>query len=165
MKIQNLIIFTFFSLSITIQAQDLKPSNSLCLNFGSGTVVSIDYERNWRNDKNNNLFIGSIGAGAGLKGEVWTLYDTVEDPEWYFVSPQKATYCIGNGINYLEVGVGGIYVAGNTTQPYIAYPILGYRFIGSNNTTFKFYMTWPISGIQTEDLGSVPFGISLGQLF
>ena len=83
MKIQNLIIYTFLSLSIASQAQVLKSKNSLCLNFGSGTVVSIDYERNWQSDKNNNLFFGSIGLGAGLEGEVWTLYDTVEDPEWY----------------------------------------------------------------------------------
>lgn len=147
------------------KAQVAKPKNTLCLNLGSGTFVSADYERIWQKGNNNNLLIGLIGAGLGLEGKPWQLYGKVEDPERYFVSPQKVTYCIGDGNGYLEVGFGGIYVSGNTTQHYITYPILGYRFIGKNNSTFKFYISWPSSGIKTEDLGFVPVGISIGQLF
>jgi hypothetical protein len=146
-------------------AQDFKPQNSLLLNLGSGTVVSFDYERNWKVEKSPNLLFASIGAGAGREGKVWMILNTLESPEWYFVTTQKVTYCVGNGTNFLEFGLGGIYVAGNTTQPYITYPILGYRFIGDNRSTFKFYLSWPFTGIKTDDLGFVPFGISFGQFF
>lgn len=165
MKTKNYITYSLLLLAFTCFAQDFKPNNSLCLNLGSGTFASIDYERNWQFENNKNLFFTSVGAGAGREGKVWSLLTTVEDPKWFVVSTQKATYCVGNGTNYLEFGLGGIYIAGNTTQPYIAYPVLGYRYIGYNNTTFKFYLSWPFSGIKTDDLGFVPFGISLGQLF
>ncbi|MCC5916958.1 MAG: hypothetical protein JJU02_06485 [Cryomorphaceae bacterium] len=168
-NISNLIVCLLILLSPSIfgQMQDAKPNNGLSLNLGSGTLLSIDYERIWRNEKNNNLLITSIGAGVGLEGKVWQFMANTDftSRDGYFVSPQKVTYNIGNGNNYLELGAGGILVLGNTTQPYIVYPIIGYRFIGNNNTTFKFFLSWPISGIQTDDLGFVPFGIGLGQLF
>lgn len=165
MKTKNHITYLFLLLAITCFAQDFEPNNSLILNFGSGTLVSIEYERNWKFENNKNLLIASIGAGAGREDKIWNPFYINEDREWYFVSTQKLTYCVGNGTNFLELGLGGIYVAGNTTQPYIAYPILGYRYIGFNNTTFKFYLSWPFSGIKTDDLGFVPIGISMGQFF
>ncbi|MCH8555994.1 MAG: hypothetical protein LAT76_12610 [Schleiferiaceae bacterium] len=165
MKLRDYFTYLFCLIVFGSIAQDYKPKNSLLLNLGSGTVASIDYERNWQFGDSKNLLFTSIGAGAGREGKVWQIFTRLEDPEWYFVSTQKVTYCVGNGTNFLEFGLGGIYVAGNTTQPYLTYPILGYRFIGTNTSTFKFYLSWPFSGIRTDDLGFVPFGISLGQFF
>ena len=165
MKVKNQIICLFFLIAFSSFAQNFKPNNSILLNLGAGTFASIDYERNWNLKKSKHLLFVSAGVGAGREGKVWMLINDIESPDWYFVTTQKATYCVGNGINFLELGLGGIYVAGNTTQPFITYPILGYRYIGKNNTTFKIYFSQPFSGIKTDDLGFFPFGIGFGQFF
>ena len=140
-----------------------ESKNSVVVNFGSGTVTSLEYERCLL-ERKNQFVIASAGVGAGMEGKVYTLSE-VENPNWYLVFPHKLAYSIGSNNNYLEIGIGGLFVQGNTTQPYLAYPTLGYRFIGNNKTTFKFYLSWPLSGIETNDLGFVPVGLSLGQFF
>ena len=161
--------FLFFmaamlSFPLFSQVKYREAKNSIIANFGGGVVGSLEYERAWF-ARENQFMISSIGLGAGVEGQVYNLFGDVEDPEWYVISQQKLTYNIGLETNFFEFGLGGIYVSGNTTQPYIAYPILGYRFIGENNSTFKVYIAWPFSGIETDDLGFFPIGINFGQFF
>jgi hypothetical protein len=161
---QNLLLFTIL-LSMSGLAQKSDRKNALNLHFGSGTLFSVDYERIWRNTKNPNLIIASVGGGVAMKGMVWKFYNKSPGSIDYFVAPHRITTAVGNGRNYLEVGFGGIYVHGNTTQPYLAYPLVGYRYFGSNRSTFKVYLSWPVTGIKTDDLHFIPFGVSFGQLF
>jgi hypothetical protein len=153
--------------SHTSRAQEERPKNTLGLNIGWGTIASLDYERIWQSPKTQNLWIASLGIGGGLEGDITAVGGRIpiQDLKWFLVVPHKVTYNIGKKHHFMEIGLGGIIVGGPTTQPYISYPVIGYRFIGKNNSTFKFHLSIPFSGLETDDLAFIPFGIGLGQLF
>jgi len=62
--------------------------------------------------------------------------------------------------------LGGTVIMGKTTQPYILYPILGYRFQSlKKKLNFKIFVEYPFSGAETDDILFVPVGVSIGETY
>lgn len=155
-------LLSFFTFA---QSQNPKKPNSFLLNFGSGTFTTVEYERDLLGGSFHNYLLTSLGAGMGAKIDLLSNSGSFDSSQWSFVATQKISYCMGSGVHFVELGLGGNYIQISKTQPYIVYPFLGYRFIGTNNTTLKLHVSLPFTGIHTDDLGFLPIGLGLGQFF
>ncbi|MGB4204332.1 MAG: hypothetical protein WBJ84_01800 [Bacteroidales bacterium] len=88
-------------------------------------------------------------------------------PEKYATIPHHITGNLGKGRHFFEFGIGGTIISGNTTQPYILYPIVGYRFLPltSDKFNFRVFGQIPFTGLETDDIIFIPLGLSLGVSF
>lgn len=140
---------------------DARPLNSINLNLlGDASLISINYERQFLVSP---AFILSSKLGLGYNFE----FIIFGNPEHYLTIPHHITGNIGKGRHFFEFGLGGTIINGNTTQPYILYPIVGYRILPlkSNEITFRIFGQIPFSGIETDDILFIPFGLNLGVSF
>ncbi|SIN65308.1 hypothetical protein [Algoriphagus halophilus] len=71
---------------------------------------------------------------------------------------------LGKSRHFFEFGLGGTIIGGNTTQPYLFYPIVGYRILPlkSKRLNFRVFGLIPFSGRITDDILFMPFGLNLG---
>jgi hypothetical protein len=81
--------------------------------------------------------------------------------------PHHLTANIGRKKHFFEFGFGGTYISGVTTEPYFAYPTVGYRFLPlkSDKLNFRVFSQIPFTGIDTEDIIFMPLGVNIGISF
>jgi hypothetical protein len=146
---------------------DRRPKNNINLNIlGDASIISINYER---------LFFitpcffltGKLGIGYNEEFKL-NIFGPSSPPKQYFAIPHHITGNFGKGRNFLEFGLGGTIIDGNTKQNYLLYPIFGYRLqpLKSNRVNFRIFGSIPFTGLKnTEDILFIPFGLSLGISF
>jgi hypothetical protein len=120
MKKSTIICITFLFIgnrSVFSQKYNIQPKQGIELQFGANSpVVSIKYQRFlWINSQQH--FTASVGGGL-----------------FYGVNfNQDLTYSIGDGRNFLEVGVLGLYTSTRfeyrTNYRYYVLPMIGYKYI------------------------------------
>ena len=91
-----------------------------------------------------------------------------DTPEKYLTFPHHITVNLGKGESFLEFGLGGTIINGNTSNNYLLYPIIGYRTqsLRSNVLNFRIfcmvYNFWNLG--DDEDVIFFPIGMSLGYI-
>ena len=101
-----------------------RPLNNIGLNlFGDASIISINYERQFE-VKQNFLLSSKLGYGYNEEFQL-CIFGPCQPPETYRTIPHHITGNFGKGKHLFEVGLGGTFIMGNTTQPYLLYPIVG----------------------------------------
>jgi hypothetical protein len=154
-----------------IQSVEDRPLNSISLNLlGDASKLSINYEKQFLVGES---FILTTKFGLGYNHEFRIcLFGPCSSPlKYYLTIPHHFTANLGKRRSFFEFGLGGTILYGETSQPYILYPIIGYRFLPlqSNKFNFRLYFQPPIQEIEGEfghpDIGWIPVGISIGSSF
>jgi len=168
------LILTFILLStrVVIFAQNpiepvgSRPLNSIYINLlGDASLISFNYERKFLISQ---TFLISSKLGLGYNEEFkLCIFGSCSPPKKYLTIPHHITGILGKGLHFFEFGLGGTIISGITTQPYIFYPIVGYRILPlmSNKINFRVFGQIPFSGLETDDILFIPFGLSLGVSF
>ena len=143
-----------------------RPVNSINLSFlGDASLISINYERRFLV---SHKFILSSKLGFGFNRELRICpFGPCPPTETYATIPHHITGNLGNGPHFFEFGLGGTIITGNKTQPYLLYPIVGYRILplSSDKVNFRVFAQIPFSGLETDDITFVPLGLSVGVSF
>ena len=147
-----------------------RPLNNISLNFfGDASKISINYEKQYLLTESGFL---STKFGLGYNQEFClSLFGlSCSNIEEYLTIPHHVTVNFGKRRSFFEFGLGGTILYGETSEPYIIYPIIGYRFLPlqSNKINFRLYFLPPPyadgpSG-QPDIIFSV-FGVSVGTSF
>ena len=171
-KIMLLLAFTMSSISLFAQSKaeladklNARPQNSIYLNFlGDASIVSLNYERLLFINP-NFFFSGKLGVGYNEEFLICFSEDCTS--ERFITQTHHITGNIGKGRHYAEFGLGGTLIDGNTDENYLAYPIVGYRLhpLRSDKFNLRIYGSIPFTGLDTEDILYVPFGLSVGVSF
>jgi hypothetical protein len=115
----------------------------------------------------SNFFLtAKLGLGYNEEDQ-WCLFGGCDPPEKYLTIPHHVSGNYGKGRHFFEFGVGGTIINGETSQNYLVYPFAGYRlqpFI-SNKFIFRAFACIPFTGLDTEDILFVPFGLCFGISF
>jgi hypothetical protein len=167
---KRIILIIVFAISGTFlfaknnrDSTDIRPINNINLNIcGDASIISLNYERLFL--INQNFFItGKLGIGYNQEFQI-CLFGTCSPPEDYLTIPHHITGNLGKGRHFLEFGLGGTIINGKTNQHYLLYPIVGYRLqpLKSNKVNFRIFGSIPFTGLETEDILFIPFGLSLG---
>jgi hypothetical protein len=149
------------------ESMDSRPLNSICLNLlGDGSLISGNYERQFF-VKSIFFVSGKLGLGYNKKFQLCIFGPCSSPPDKYLTVPHHITGNIGKGRHFFEFGFGGTIFMGKTTQPYLFYPIVGYKILPlrSNKLNFRIFGYIPFSKTQTGDILIIPFGLSLGLSF
>lgn len=174
---EDILFYNYKSLfkdSIRFQSNSsyLKPYNQLpkidrpktnvnLMLFGYASLISISAERSFF--INNNIFIcANFGIGYN---EEFLLFNTRE-PNQYYTYPHHITISFGRYRNFIESGLGGTYISGNTSQHYLLYPIIGYRLqpVNYNKINFRAFIHFPFTR-DIDDILFVFYGASVGFSF
>lgn len=162
------IIVILFNISTTLLSQtpsepvDSRPLNSIYLNLlGDASAISVNYERIFLIDPN---FILTCKLGLGCNEEFNILGPSEQQ---YLTIPHHITGNLGKGRHFFEFGIGGTIISGNTRQPYILYPIVGYRILPlkSDKFNFRVFGQIPFTGLETDVIIFIPLGLSFGVSF
>lgn len=157
---------------ITLFAQNTTDStltrslNSVSINLlGDASLISANYERLFP-IRDNVILTGKLGLGYNEEFKL-CLFGSCSPAKKYTTVPHHFTTILGNRRSYFEFGVGGTIVLGDTEENYFFYPMIGYRISSRNpkGVTFRIYVQYPISGVETEDIIFFPIGLSLGVKF
>lgn len=169
MKALILAILISLSAGMTASGQDnygpgnTRPLNSINLNFlGDASIISLHFERlfpvnpSW-------LISGKLGVGYNEEFQL-CLFGSCGPKRSYVTLPHHITAVYGKNRHFVETGLGGTYLFGDTEQNYFVYPIIGYRFMsrGPDKIIFRIFVQVPFSGLDTEDIVFVPVGVSIG---
>ncbi|MBT34180.1 MAG: hypothetical protein CMO01_31335 [Thalassobius sp.] len=150
---------------------DERPLNSISLNLlGDASLISINYERQFII---NPSFILSSKLGAGFNKEFQLNLcfsgscPNPPSPDTFFTIPHHITGNIGKERHFFEFGLGGTNIVGNTSQPYLFYPIIGYRLLPeeADNINFRIFLQIPFSGLDTDKIVFSPLGLNFGISF
>jgi len=180
----RLILLIFFCFGIEINAQENsisqigevqsvvnRPLNNISLNLlGDASILSINYEKQYLVRKS---FILTTKFGLGYNQEFrLCVFGPCSSPaENYVTIPHHFTANFGKKRSFFEFGLGGtLLFYGETSVPYIFYPIIGYRFLPlkSNNLNFRLYFLPPIQfddPFGHPEIILVPVGASIGISF
>ena len=128
-----------------IQSVDDRPLNNISLSFlGDASKVSINYEKQFLVAES---FILTTKFGLGYNHEFRIcLFGPCSSPlKYYLTIPHHFTANLGKRRSFFEFGLGGTRLYGETNDPYILYPIIGYRFLPlqSNKINFRLYFLTP----------------------
>jgi hypothetical protein len=151
---------------ISKERLEKRPVKNVNFNFvGDASHFSLNFERQYLIHQ-NFIISQKIGIGYNEKFQV-CLFGHCDDFIRYLTIPHHVSMNVGKSRHFLEMGIGGTFLYGNTTQPYLVYPILGYRFlpIEKDNVNFRIFTHLPFTGKYAEDILFIPFGISLGVSF
>ena len=146
-----------------------RPVNSIYINLlGDASIISINYERILSIDS-PVIWTSKLGLGYNQESQ-WCLWGCPTRPPYNYITiPHHITGNLGRGKRFFEFGLGGTIIIGNTTEPYIPYPIIGYRrFLQVEQKTyvFRIFIQFPFSGdILRNDIVFIPFGLSWGRSF
>ena len=143
-----------------------RPENNFNLNlFGDASIISINYERLFIINP-NLILTGQLGLGYNEEFQI-CIFEPCSPPEQYLTVPHHVTLNLGNRRNFFEFGLGDTIICGNTSQHYFLYPIAGYRLqpLRSINVNFRIYGSIPFTGLDTDDIIFIPFGLSTGVCF
>ncbi|MEW5845129.1 MAG: hypothetical protein AB1777_02565 [Bacteroidota bacterium] len=106
-----------------------------------------------------------LGVGYNEEFNI-CIYSPCPESHKYITIPHHISCNVGTNKHFFEVGLGGTVIMGKTTQPYILYPILGYRFQSlKKKLKFRIFIQYPFSGGETDDILFIPMGISIGRTF
>lgn len=149
-----------------IESASSRPLNSIYINLlGDASIISFNYERIFLINK--TFFISSkLGLGYNEQFQL-CIWGPCSAPERYLTIPHHISLNIGNGRHFFEIGIGGTLIKDIKTQPYIFYPIVGYRImpLKSNKINFRLFGQIPFSGLNIDNILFIPFGLSLGVSF
>ncbi len=143
-----------------------RPLNSINLNLlGNASLISIDYERQFI-IRPTLILSGKLGIGYNEEFML-CIYGECPSPDTYLTIPHHVTGNIGKGKHFFEFGIGGAIINGNTTRPYLLYPIIGYRFLPlkSKKINFRIFGQIPLSGFDVGGVIFSPIGLNLGISF
>jgi hypothetical protein len=157
------IILIFFITPITANEKygysSEMPKNYIYFGlFGDASITSLSYERLLLFSPNCKL-TGKGGVGFNqefnLFGGSTSLFVTM---------PHHITGNFGKSRHHLEIGLGGTLIFGKTNEPYLLYPIVGYRImpLKENKVNFRIYGSFPFSGLETDVIFFIPIGLSIG---
>jgi len=144
-----------------------RPFNSIDLNLlGDASIISINYDRQFLVSP-SFILSGKIGLGYNQEFQLCVFGPCSSPPHKYLTITHHITGNFGKGRHFFEFGLGGTIIIGNTTQPYLLYPIIGYRFLPlrSDKLNFRIFGQIPLTGLETDDIMFLPFGLSLGISF
>ena len=148
-----------------------RPLNSISLNLlGDASIVSLNYERQFLISP-SFILTSKLGSGYNEENQLSICFSgscpPSPSPERYFTIPHHITGNLGKGRHFFEFGLGGTFILGNTTQPYLLYPIVGYRILPlqSDKINFRVFSLIPFSGLYTDDIVFIPLGLNLGISF
>ena len=167
-----ILTFILFSTRFVLFSQDTtksdgpRPLNSIYIGIlGDASIISFNYERIFL--INSNFMISSkLGLGNNKQLQ-FCISGPCSPPARFLTIPHHITGNIGLGRHFFEFGLGGTLIKEIKTQPYIFYPIFGYRVLplNSNKITFRIFGQIPFSGLGTDEIIFVPIGLSLGVSF
>lgn len=143
-----------------------RPLNSISLGLlGDASLISVQYERLFVVSR-HLVISGKIGFGYNEEYYLFC-FGPCGPPNRYLTIPHHITGNLGEGAHFLEFGIGGTLINGETTQPYMIYPIIGYRILPlkSGRLNFRIFGEIPFYGIEAEDILFIPGGFSLGISF
>ena len=162
-KLILLAALTVFSTYLIAQDQRLndvlKPKNSLNINLlGDASFASINFEHFFI-AKERFVLTGKAGIGYNKKTS-----SCVSEPcipaQTYLTIPHHITANFGKEGKFLEFGLGGTVI--NTSQRYILFPLIGYRFLPlkSSRVNYRIYFYIPLYNV--EDVPVSPVGLNIG---
>jgi len=168
---KRIFLTVFFAISgIFLFAQNkrdttnIRPLNNFNLNIlGEASIISINYERLFL--INSRFFLtGQLGIGYNEEFQL-NLFGG-PPPEKYRIISHHITGNLGKRRHFLEFGLGGAIITGNTNKHYLLGPIVGYRLqpLKSNRINLRIFGSIPVIGFET-DIMYIPFGLSLGVCF
>ena len=138
--------------------------NNVNLNIlGEASFISVVFERTF--SINSQQFIaGRFGLGYNAEFQFCLNGPCSTSPKRFMTIPHQLTANLGKKRNFIEFGIGGTYIVGNTTENYFLYPILAWRIHPhkSGKTNFRLIAAVPFSGLQTADIIWIPIGASFG---
>lgn len=169
-KIIVLSILLIIGNVVFAQSQDediaKRPLNNINLNLLSdASLISINYERLF---PINSKFIISSEIGLGFNKELGFCYgNSCSPPERFLTIPYHITGNFGKEKHFFEFGLGGTVFNGMRYQPYLVYPMIGYRFIPLKATKYNFrvLLQIPFTGLEMDGVYFIPVGISTGICF
>lgn len=92
-----------------------------------------------------------LGVGYNEEFNI-CIYSPCSETHKYITIPHHITCNLGANKHFFELGLGGTAIKGNTTQPYIFYTIVGYRFQSlEKKVNFRIYLQYPFSGGETDE--------------
>ena len=153
------------------QSIEHRPLNNISLNLlGDASKLSINYEKQYLVGES---FILTTKFGLGYNQEFrLCIFGPCSSPaENYLTIPHHFTANLGNRRSFFEFGLGGTILYGETSEPYLLYPIIGYRFLPlqSNKFNFRLYFQPPIQRLEGDfghpDIAWIPAGMSIGISF
>lgn len=157
------LVLIFLHASIILSAQntvdslETRPLQNISLNLlGDASILSFNYERQFI--VGSALILSSkLGIGSNVEFEPFSNEDVT-----YLTIPHHITGNLGKGRHFFEFGLGGTFLYGETTQPYIAYPIFGYRLmpLRANRFGFRIFGQFPFSGLPAQDILFIVFGVN-----
>ena len=168
-----IIVLFLFASNFRLYAQkaeaeiDNRPNNNVYINvLGDASWISINYERRFFVRKPYFL-TAKLGYGYNEEFQICIWDNACSPNHTYLTVPHHVSVNVGNGRHFLEVGIGGTAILGHTDQNYLINPIMGYRLhpLRKNKINFRFYGQVPFTGLLTEDILFIPFGMSLGFSF
>jgi hypothetical protein len=168
-KMKKVIFSIFFTISSIFlfahnkrDTTNIRPINTINLNiFGEASIFSINYERLFI--INSGLFLtGQLGIGYN---EEYLLFGG-SSPEKFLIISHHMTGNLGKRRHFLEFGMSGAIITGNTNKHYLLGPIVGYRLqpLESNKVNLRIFGNIPVIGFDTN-ITYYPFGLSLGICF
>ena len=143
-----------------------RPLNSINLNIlGDASNWSVNYDRLFRVDSLVYLS-AKFGLGYNKEFQLCIFGPCDFNDEEYFTIPLHLTGIIGKGRSFFEFGVGGTIITGETSQPFILYPVMGFRILPlrSGYSVFRIYGQVPFSELR-EDYFFSRIGLSFGLSF
>jgi hypothetical protein len=150
-----------------IETGKTRPLNIISLNFlGDASLISFNYERLFL--VNPSLILSSkLGIGINEEFQFCFFGPCTSSPDKFLTIPHHITGNVGKGKHLFEFGFGGTIIKGDTTQPYLVYPIVGYRILPlkSNKINFRIFGQIPFPGIETDKILFIPFGLNFGVSF
>lgn len=164
----------FFLFSIQLHAQDQIqsdhlnfPKQSMSLNvLGSSSLASIEYEHLMFKKER---FFGSAALGVGYNEElvICIFGNCNESPDPVLTIPHRFTYNLGRKSHFFEMGLGGTIHITKLDQPYLLYPIIGYRFQSykTKRVLFRIFAQVPLFGLNENEVYFSPLGLSIGTAF
>jgi hypothetical protein len=141
-----------------------RPLNSINLNFlGDASIISLHYDR-LHQVSEGVLLSTKIGMGYNEDFQL-CIFGPCAPAKSYVTFPHHVTANFGKKKHFLEAGMGGTIIGGDTDRPYMLYPILGYRFLPLNpgNLNFRIFGQYPLQ--EEGDYLFAGVGISVGYCF
>jgi hypothetical protein len=160
----TLIIFATF-LHFNILAQEFRPKYGLDIQFAANApTLGLKLHRNFYLNHDSHITFGT-GIGVGTTRYFATLMNDL-------------TYSVGDGRNYLEAGIVGLWTPerfyfneiaffkssiGN--GKYIVLPLIGYKFVSPNFSVVRVHFTPLITDQTLCAWGGISIGINFRSIY
>ncbi len=132
--------------------------------MGDASLISLNYERQFVISP-TFILTGKLGLGYNEEFMICIFGSCIQDT--YLTIPHHITCNFGTERSFFEIGLGGTIVSGYKTQFYLLYPMIGYRFLPlkSEKISFRIYVQFPFSDLDTTHILFIPVGLNFGISF